>query len=180
MSQQIIFFRLSHGEISEQAKEQCSQLYPSIWAEPPWNEIFFPKEVLQDIVCVSRKDCSEIILAYQNNSVVGFSWGYEINLDNLLDISGQEKLCLALENSGRLFYVNELGIAATHRQKGIGRRLTSLLLESAQAFGMQTILLRTDKQAVAARKLYRKLEFQELPFADKAHPSRTYWQLNLS
>jgi ribosomal protein S18 acetylase RimI-like enzyme len=51
-------------------------------------------------------------------------------------------------------WVNEVGVAPTHRGRGVGRRVLSVLLEHGRALGCQEAWLLTDDANVAARRMY--------------------------
>ena len=51
-------------------------------------------------------------------------------------------------------FVNEVGVAPSHRRRGIARRLTEALFEHARALGCTEAWLGTEVDNVAARRLY--------------------------
>jgi ribosomal protein S18 acetylase RimI-like enzyme len=51
-------------------------------------------------------------------------------------------------------FVNEVGVASTHRRRGIGRRLLALLFAHAEALGCREAWVATEPGNVAARRLY--------------------------
>src|SRR5262249_15100314 len=54
-----------------------------------------------------------------------------------------------------------LAVARTHQRQGIGRRMTSWLLETAAAAGVMSIHVELRSSNRAAYTLYRKLDFAE-------------------
>lgn len=51
-------------------------------------------------------------------------------------------------------WVNEVGVAPTHRRQGLGRRLLGALFERGRAVGCGTAWVATDRGNAAARSLY--------------------------
>lgn len=168
-------------QFDECLAKSCAKLYCRIWKEPPWNEDFWkPEDVLinfrQDL---AMPEASCWFSANNSDELLGFSWGYGIDNGDLNEIVGDNRLNYLFEHEPRLFYVSEVGVDADKRQKGIGKRLTQLLLSDASASGFRCALLRTDLRATPARTLYSHLGFQELPTLDSRHASRSYWLLQM-
>jgi ribosomal protein S18 acetylase RimI-like enzyme len=186
--------------------EKCVKLYCDIWKEPPRNEFFWsPREVLVDMWRQFQKPGAGSFFAisvtgepeelnYQerydfkrklakadglNVEIVGFSWGYLVSRGDLRDISGGDKLDHLFEIDQKIFYIDELGVGSSFRKRGIGELLTQKLIDYFRNQGANVITLRTERKAIAARALYQKLGFQELPIKDAKHQDRTYWKLVL-
>jgi aminoglycoside 6'-N-acetyltransferase I len=51
-------------------------------------------------------------------------------------------------------WINEVGVASTHRQQGIGRRLLDAMLAHGRTLGCTEAWLGTEESNVAARRLY--------------------------
>ena len=51
-------------------------------------------------------------------------------------------------------WINEVGVAATHRERGIGKRLLQALFVCARALGCAEAWVLTDDENTAARRLY--------------------------
>jgi len=161
----------------EENLSAIAKIYCQIWKEPPWNEDFWTAEgVIKDL----RKELAKInaILLYAVNKkqVIGFTWGYEINILDLSKISGVSSSIWEKKfKIKRSFYIDELGVDINHRRKNTGQKLTERLLEEVSNMGISYVILRTDVKALAARNLYQKLGFQELNVIDAKHANRTYW-----
>jgi ribosomal protein S18 acetylase RimI-like enzyme len=54
-------------------------------------------------------------------------------------------------------FVNELGVAGSHRRRGIGRRLIQEMLEHAASLGCAEAWVGTENDNVAARALYESI-----------------------
>ncbi|HEV3343529.1 MAG TPA: GNAT family N-acetyltransferase [Pirellulales bacterium] len=60
-------------------------------------------------------------------------------------------------------WVNEVGVAPTHREKGIGRRLLSALFERGRSLGCGTAWVATEPSNTPARRLYAGVGGKESP-----------------
>lgn len=162
--------------------QKCARLYCEIWREPPWNENFWkPSDVAEDIVREINRPSGKCFLAtdktFQDNEVIGFTWGYMVDneyFQQALKSFPSEKFYQSL---GKTFYIDELGVDSRFRKSGIGEILSRKLITHAKEAGANTVILRTDEKAMPARKLYAKIGFEESPVRDKKYPGRTYWVL---
>jgi len=60
-------------------------------------------------------------------------------------------------------WVNEVGVALTHRSQGIGRQLLRALFEQGRAVGCTDAWLGTEESNTAARRLYAAVDGEEEP-----------------
>jgi ribosomal protein S18 acetylase RimI-like enzyme len=60
-------------------------------------------------------------------------------------------------------WINEVGVAATHRRRGIGKRLLQALFLRARALGCAEAWVLTDDDNAAARRLYASAGGTESP-----------------
>jgi len=160
--------------------KKCAELYCEIWNEPPWNENFWKIDgVIEDIKRQMERPSAAGFIAFTDDKVIGFTWGYEISKENLREISGVKSLDVLFRN-GRVFYIDELGVSSPFRKKKIGEQLSnSLIINARNSCGIQYFTLRTDIKAIAARNLYAKLGFVDLHIQDAKYSQRTYWFLKL-
>ena len=172
--------RIGAGVIPPELLESWAKLYCEIWKEPPWNEDFWqPENVAVDLSREMQNPDAVAYLALDQNRVVGFTHGYSVSRDELQEIAGNTMLDHLFEKNDRVYYVDELGVATSYRGQRISLYLTASLIEHARERRVSSVTLRTDVEAVAARHVYRELGFTELTVHDAAHPSRTYWFLDL-
>ncbi|NTW22772.1 GNAT family N-acetyltransferase [Candidatus Falkowbacteria bacterium] len=179
MEQKLEILSLAGNQVDNTILDKCANLYCGIWREPPWNEDFWkPQEVKQDIIRDSAKEAGDCLIAViGTDRVAGFTWGY-MAPDNYLDeISGSDYFTSSGKFTETTFYVDELGVDAGCRGHGVGKRLTRALIDHAAISGARSLVLRTDEKAFAARALYAKLGFVEIPVRDAKYPTRTYWHL---
>lgn len=157
--------------------EKCAGLYCKIFAEPPWNEENWTIEtVLNDMREQAQLSgfCGFLIKTAQDE-IVGFTWGYLVSKDEMRHVAGNQKLDFLFDGYEEIFYVDELGVGSAYRDRGLGRKLSQSLLVGAKAVGAESMMLRTDRKAEAARELYLSLGFQDLQIEDEAYADRTYW-----
>src|SRR5688572_15383739 len=60
-------------------------------------------------------------------------------------------------------WINEVGVAATHRKRGVGRQLLAALLELGRTLGCGEAWVLTDRSNLAAMRLYASLTGAEPP-----------------
>lgn len=182
MSQGINILSIAQNEVTGEILDSCAELYCKIWREPPWNEDFWKEEeVKADILGDCKKEAADCYIATLGDSgrAVGFTWGYMVTPLHLNEISGTDYFTLAGNLNGKTFYVDELGVDASCRGHGVGKHLSGALVKHAINHGAQLLVLRTDEKALAARTLYKKLGFIEIPVRDAKYPGRTYWHLKI-
>jgi len=178
-----MIIRKSRWEKEESALLGVAGIYCRVWEEPPWNEDFWTiGRVIQDLHKELMKPNAVLLYATEeeDREITGFTWGYETSISDLSDISGAFKSQWErIVGEKRAFYIDELGVDRKYRQCGFGLSLTQELLRKVTNLDIDYATLRTDIKAVAARSLYKKMEFQELSITDVEHPDRTYWLKDL-
>ena len=157
--------------------ENCAKLYCEVWKESPWNEDFWvASEVLKDISReLSKRNAVGLLAIDDQDDVIGFTWGYSVSEADMRKISGGNDFSHIVNVNGGAFYIDELGVDSGNRGVGIGMALSQRLIVEVEKRGVSSIFLRTDEKAVAAKALYQKLGFRELPVRDKKYHGRTYW-----
>lgn len=171
---------------------EIARLYCEIWREPPWDEDFWTIDGVVDDMINQLSKPNAIFLfmeilpprdrelhcchQIEDPEITGFTWGYEVSVADLSEISGVSELrWRKIIDANRAFYIDELGVEKNHRRRGVGKELTERLLIQAANLGIDCAILRTAVKAVAARNLYQRLGFRELDIADVKYPDRTYW-----
>ena len=173
--------RVDMDTCNSETLHQWANCYCEIWKEPPWNEDFWqPEGVIEDFKGLMRKSNAMAFLAIDNNVIAGFTLGYSVNREELQVIAGSNMMDSIFDRYNRIFYIAELGVAKQFRNKRISFTLTEMLIRSAQAFGLEAIILRTHMKANIARHVYEKLSFSELDVHDAKYSERTYWILEVN
>lgn len=187
----LLLLRADTKNMDPNVLKTWTQLYCDIWKEPPWNENFWkPHLVLKDFRNELSRPHGEAFLALVYGvsrmmngrpclDTVGFTHGYSVSIQEMREIAGNGGLNVLFKRRKRIYYVDELGVAKEYRGRGISLVLTRSLIETAKESGLTCVALRTDKQAVVARKVYGQLGFVEMPVQDTKHPERTYWVLEI-
>lgn len=70
----------------------------------------------------------------------------------------------------RELWINEVGVAPTHRRRGIGRALLEELLAHGRRLGCREAWLGTEPENVAALALYRSIRANEQPMVYVTFP----------
>lgn len=156
-----------------------AEMYCAVWREPPWNEYFWKvNEVKDELIAQNCKKTAIACYAiYQNGStekIFGFTLGYQVNKKEMKLISLSEELNSFLSGYKLIFYIDELAVEAEFRDRGIALNLCRNLIEKAESTGIELFILRTDKRAIPARRVYKKLGFKETGIRDGKHLDRTY------
>ena len=61
-------------------------------------------------------------------------------------------------------WINEVGVAPSHRRRGIGRRMLDAMLAHGRALGCAEAWLGTEEDNLPARRLYESVEGSAEPF----------------
>lgn len=166
------------GKENGELIQRIAGLYCEIFSEAPWNETHWTIAGVSGDLSSQLSLPGAICLAViHNGRIIGFTWGYGADRSEMTKIAGADLFGEILPNGNRLFYVDELGVCRRNRHKHVGLGISYQCLEAARAEGFNTFCLRTDKSAVPAIKLYKKLGFTDTGIIDPNHTTRTYWHL---
>lgn len=172
--------RVDMAAIPVELLKSWASLYCQVWQEPPWNENFWQlDQVVEDFKREMANPDAEAFLVVREGVVIGFTQGYSVSRAELREIAGNSLLDFLFVGKERVYYVDELAVAASCRGQRLSIQLSRALIEQIGIRGIDYVVLRTDVLALAARHVYRELGFQELPAHDAKYPSRTYWGLGL-
>ena len=155
--------QFTYVNFDEKFRKSLVKTYKRTWREWPWNEYFWTdKMVNEDIDYAIKQEDFISKLAVKRNNVKGFTWGYSLP---------QEKFQFL--NLDEAVYIDELAVETEFRKKGIGTRLTEMLISDARKLGYDTVTLRTDING-GAYKFYLDLGFDDMKVRDPNYPERTY------
>ncbi len=82
-----------------------------------------------------------IIACIQNNQIIGFAYGYELN---------------RLDSKGNMLYIHEVGVLPGYQRQGIGLQLLSCIRDICKLTGICRFYLITYRHNYAACALYEK------------------------
>lgn len=83
-----------------------------------------------------------IYACIENNRVIGFAYGYELN---------------RLNNRGNMLYIHEVGVLPSFQRQGIGRKILTEIKSLCKLSGVCKIFLFTQKSNIPACALYESL-----------------------
>lgn len=127
MTEKIELYTIDKDNIKENTNYifQATNLYISIFREPPYQEEFTFDEVRQDFLDYITKGC--FLLAIIENEVVGFMCS-SVGLNHIND-----SIELKMINEGidykKDIYISELGVSKNHRRKNISKMLINQFIK---------------------------------------------------
>jgi GNAT superfamily N-acetyltransferase len=131
--------------------------YQSIWAEPPYEERFFPDEAEGVLRRSLRVQDHVTLLAVRDSGLcVGFGIAYPV--PGKADVAREIRGLLPLEDT---FYFAELGVLDGWRDRGLGRQLVAERLGCIDASRFRHVLLRTSAVKNASYDMYMKMGFDD-------------------
>lgn len=138
-----------------------ADLYAKIYSAAPWYEKWTRESALAELDEVKEKQGFVGVLASLEDKLIGFSWGYDIPLENTsrvdFDKIRRELLTKNLDLN-KAFYAAETGVELDFRRQGIGRLLVKERLRATK--GKEFILYRTKNPQII--NIYRTLFGNEL------------------
>ena len=72
--------------------------------------------------------------------------------------------CLHPDKPAPELWINEVGVASTHRERGLGKAILGSLLDEARALGCSEAWVLTDRSNRPAMRLYASLGGTERPY----------------
>ena len=155
--------QFTYVNFDEKFRKSLVKLYKKIWKEVPWKENFWTDEMVNEDInyALNQKDFIGK-LALKISDVKGFTWGYYLPKEKFPFLDLKDAV-----------YVDELGVEKKFRNKGIGTRLTNMLINDARNLGYGKVTLRTDING-GAYKFYLDLGFVDMKIKDPKYPQRTY------
>lgn len=159
--------------------ESLAITYCQVFNTKPWNENWQTNEVLEMLDEAKTLNGFQGTVAVTENKVVGFSWGYLLNREQMQKKSGQDELDYLFKKVSTVFYGAELAVLEEYRRYGIGKKLSKTRLMAAKQAGAKIAVIRTDKNAKDAESCHASIGFKKLEIADANFPNRFYWTLVL-
>ena len=160
-------------------QRELAELYCAVWREPPWNEFDWTNEIVLTKLNHDLALPGAVGYAAESESIVGFTWGYQVDHTHLADIAGTPALDYLFAGYKRVFYLAELAVRLDWRRRLVGKTITDRLLGATCHQQCDLVILRTDDRAEEAIRLYRRLGFRELDIHDANYPLRRYWILSM-
>ncbi|MCW1296075.1 MAG: GNAT family N-acetyltransferase [Candidatus Parvarchaeota archaeon] len=107
------------------------------------------------------------------DTIIGFTWGYGIDKEEIFRLTKSVELLDLLENE-RVAYIDEIGVLNDFRALGIGEELCNSLIWKFNKKRYNSILTRTNPRAEAAISLFKKLGFKDTSIKDPVYNERIY------
>ena len=108
---------------------------------------FWPKQKVREDALHEITDESSCWLALIENRVIGFCWGYPIEIKKLgpkLELDGFiPSFISAFNHGGQIAYVDEIGVEEKYRGKKIGKELFARMKEDFKQAGLKIAVART-------------------------------------
>jgi ribosomal protein S18 acetylase RimI-like enzyme len=157
---------------NERDLQQLIEVYQSAFAEPPWNETWTSEQVIEDLeLALSQKD-PIVLVADENNMLLGMTWRYRLPLDKFPFLEGRVK--------SNCSYMDEIAVRGNYRKRGIGRMLGNAYLLETKMQRMNEVALRTDERNEASMALFKSIGFGLLGIRDPEYCNRQYLLKRLS
>lgn len=157
---------------NEKDLRQLIRLYQQAFAEPPWNETWSDEDVEKDLRFALSQSQPIVLVAMDNETLVGTSWGYKLPLEKFPFLRGRVNPSCS--------YMDEMAVNAQIRQQGIGKMLGNAYFTEARQQKIPEIVLRTDERNNASMALFRSLGFNLLGVRDPQYNNRQYLSRLLS
>jgi ribosomal protein S18 acetylase RimI-like enzyme len=153
----IAIVRLETPEDGEVWRAAFVGAYQSIWAEPPYDERFFPDEAEGVLRRALRVQDNVTLLAVRDSGLcVGFGIAYPVAAK--ADVTREIRGLLPPE---RTCYFAELGVLDGWRDRGLGSQLVQQRLACVDTEKYRYVLLRTSASKNAGYEMYRKMGFED-------------------
>jgi ribosomal protein S18 acetylase RimI-like enzyme len=134
---------------------------------PFWSD----EDVKKDLEFALTQEKPIVLVAGNNDKLVGFTWGYKTSLENFPFLEG------VISNNSN--YMDEIAVSGNARIKGIGTALSQEYIRTCAEQGIDEIVLRTDERNTASMTLFKKQGFTPVmkngnAVYDPEYPQRIY------
>lgn len=132
--------------------------YQTVFAEPPYNERYFPSEAEGVLQRVLQTPGQISLLAVRGTTqVLGFGLG--VPLASRPDVARHMHGLVPIPNT---FYLAELGVLPDWRYRGLGRLLVQLRVDRIDRERYTHVLLRTSATRHPAHDMYQRMGFEDI------------------
>jgi ribosomal protein S18 acetylase RimI-like enzyme len=144
-------------------------VYQTVYLDPPYMERFYPAEaasVLQHNLGVAEH--ITLLAVKGQSSVVGF--GLATPMASRPEISRQLRGLISIKHS---FYLAELGVLETHRNRGIGMQLIKTRMQLIDSSRYTHVVLRTSVAKDPSYKMFHDIGFEDMGVYSEVSARRT-------
>lgn len=147
--------------------------YQTIFAEPPYQERFYPSEaeaVLNQVL--QTPDHVTLLATTGATAVAGF--GFALPLASRAHVASQMQGLLPIQHT---FYLAELGVLSEYRGHGLGQALVEQRLAAIDRQKYSHVVLRTSVSRDGSYELYTRLGFEDIGVYMDVQSRRTNGQV---
>ncbi|MEC7984518.1 MAG: GNAT family N-acetyltransferase [Myxococcota bacterium] len=160
--------RLHSSEDAKPYRASFVGSYQTIFADPPYNERFFPSEA-EAVIYKNLQTPEHItLLCVQDELVVGF--GFAVPVHSRSAVIQKLRGLIPVSNS---FYLAELGILEQYRRRGLGRALTEHRLRLINAQKYSYAVLRTSVVKDSSYRMFLNMQFEDMGVYTEVSSRRT-------
>ena len=143
-------------EVEYGIKESLTVLDYCKKCDEPLNlvEYWSSGDVIKDLDFALSNPNSFVLVAENDNGLLGLSWGYKLPVEKFPFLDGKI--------SSKANYMDEIAVRGDNRIKGIGTLLGNAYIDEVAKQGLSEIVLRTDERNVSSMRLFEKLGFSDI------------------
>jgi len=158
--------------------EEWEDMAEEIFDPPPFCDRMRPGQRLLDYGKHLGKDYALVCFAWIDEKLVGYTWGYPVNEQELqIYSSGATELTQYSQGVETLWLVDTTGVLKAFRGHGVMRALALPLIETVRGFGFTYMVSRTEVDSV--RKMRKELGSEQTGIFDQYYKERDYYVLAL-
>jgi ribosomal protein S18 acetylase RimI-like enzyme len=147
------------------------RIYKDSFAEPPWNERWSSKQIIEDMIYALSSKRPIMLVAEVKEVMAGFIWGYELPLNKFPFLNGKIKdACI---------YLDDIAVNRLSRGFGVGARLLGHFLSEAKRGMFEEVVCRTDIRNKSSMSLFSSFGFSNLETYDPKFGYRPYFKKSL-
>lgn len=156
--------------------EKWEQMAEEIWG--PLGETMRRGERMLQYGKYLGKDYAQVCFCMVGKELVGYTWGYPVNEQELQVISnGATELTRYSEGVQTLWWIDTTGVLKSFRKQGVARALARKLIEKVRGFGFTYMISRTEFDSV--RRMRKELGFKRTGISDRKDEEADFYVLAL-
>ncbi len=150
--------RITSPEEAVPFRASFAGAYQTIFAEPPYNERYFPSEAQGVIDAYLANPDSIVLLGVRGrSSVVGF--GIAVPLNTRPAVARELRGLIPVQHT---FYLAELGVLSSMRGNGLGKELVKRRVDLIDKTRYTHVALRTSATRNASYEMYLRMGFDDM------------------
>ncbi|MEI6191069.1 MAG: GNAT family N-acetyltransferase [bacterium] len=129
---------------------EIASVYKEVFSREPWNEVWAIDQIVADFKKEMLKIGAVCYLAQEQKKIVGFTWGYNIYVDEKIDVYLDSPGLYDIIGPQKYLYIDEVAVLPEFQNKGIGKSLVTSMCGDNNSL---PVLLRT-KDNSPAHKMF--------------------------